>query len=562
MQEFNPKKVRALRLNEEFCLGQLSEVSGAKVVLEFNPRRRTSEASSTEAAEVSIPPTSVGEFLLVEADNAAVVLHLHEIKRSPEGKTLAVAQPVMTYDLVTQELIRGVSHRLNLGAKVFGAPAEIAKLIADFGQRELVDERSVVLRLGELLHNSEMKLNYAPEMIFGRHCVILGTSGSGKSWSIAHLVEECSRYNAKVILIDATGEYAALSNKVQHVSLGGAEKRADSMEVVLPYFHLTENDLFAIFKPNGQSQGPKLRAAMKSLKLAMKEPSLALNGVIIKVHKSKTNYEAAYRKHIAYIDRPNAEFEISCLARQIENECVQPNRSNLEPQFWGDINSFDHSLCMPLVSRIEDIIHSPHLSTIFFPERKPSLLRTIDSFMSKESEDKVLRVSLEHLSFAHNAREIITNAIGRHLLMRARDYKYRDCPLVVILDEAHQFVNKQVGEGGDKYPLDAFDYIAKEGRKYGLSICLATQRPRDLPEGVLSQVGTFIVHRLINDLDRRVVERACGQASAATMEMLPTLGPGEAVMLGVDFPLAVPLRMASPEAAPNSKGSDFQTAWR
>ena len=109
--------------------------------------------------------------------------------------------------------------------------------------------------------------------------------------------------------------------------------------------------------------------------------------------------------------------------------------------------------------------------------------------------------------------------------------------------------------------LDAFDLIAKEGRKYGLTICIATQRPRDIPEGVLSQMGTLIVHRLINDRDREVVERASGEIDRSAAEFLPTLAPGQAVIIGVDFPIPLTVQMTAPSAPPDSRGPDFQRYW-
>lgn len=80
-------------------------------------------------------------------------------------------------------------------------------------------------------------------------------------------------------------------------------------------------------------------------------------------------------------------------------------------------------------------------------------------------------------------------------------------PLLVFIDEAHQFLNKRIGEETNRFELDAFGNIAKEGRKYGLNTIIATQRPRDIPEDVLSQIGTLIVHRLTNQLDQEIVKK-------------------------------------------------------
>lgn len=85
------------------------------------------------------------------------------------------------------------------------------------------------------------------------------------------------------------------------------------------------------------------------------------------------------------------------------------------------------------------------------------------------------------------------------MLNRARNRDFQESPIVVLIDEAHQFLNKSIkDEHFDTKPLDAFDSIAKECRKYGLFLCIATQIPRDIPIGTLSQMGTFIVHQSFN----------------------------------------------------------------
>ncbi|CAJ3269232.1 Type IV secretory pathway, VirB4 components [Burkholderia pseudomallei] len=168
---------------------------------------------------------------------------------------------------------------------------------------------------------------------------------------------------------------------------------------------------------------------------------------------------------------------------------------------------------------------------------------------------------MENVPFEHCARELIVNAVGRYLLQRARQGVFRQMPLVVALDEAHQFLNKDIGDEVHRVCLDAFGIIAKEGRKYGLTTLLATQRPRDIPEDVLSQMGMFIVHRLINHRDREIVEKACGNLDGSAAAFLPTLGQGEAILVGVDFPMPTPVRILPPVHRPESKGPDYEKYW-
>ena len=109
-----------------------------------------------------------------------------------------------------------------------------------------------------------------------------------------------------------------------------------------------------------------------------------------------------------------------------------------------------------------------------------------------------MRLDFSRVSFDYQVREILVNAIGTYLLDKSRNGQYKENPVIVFIDEAHQFLNKSIG---DEYfsakPLDSFEQISKEARKYGLFLCIATQMPRDIPLGTLSQMGTFIVHRLI-----------------------------------------------------------------
>ena len=104
--------------------------------------------------------------------------------------------------------------------------------------------------------------------------------------------------------------------------------------------------------------------------------------------------------------------------------------------------------------------------------------------------------------------------------------------------------------------------IAKEGRKYGLNICLTTQRPRDITEGVLSQIGTLLVHRLTNDRDREVVERACGEIDKSAAAFLPSLKQGEVALVGVDFPIPMTIQIGKPMYPPESDSPSFQDIWK
>lgn len=523
----------------------------------------------------------VGQFIVIECGDTGAFGRIISVKL-PERERLSVEQelgttkeahPIGTIQLLATVALRdgsvtgGLSQYPRLGSKVFAAHPLLVKWLAEAVQRSDDGQGCLALDLASLPSADETRVAITPERLFGRHCAVLGATGGGKSWTLARLIEQAACHHAKVILLDATGEFHTLKKYVRHVHLGhDPTPVALSDEVVMPYSELTEADLFALFKPSGQTQAPKLRAAMKSLKVAklVGQPLATATGVIVKARRQKAAYDTAYTQHALTIERPEADFDITRLSLQINEECVWPSGGTAgQPDFsvWGNANDSERSYCVTLVTRIEDMLQSKELACVFKPERKPPLSQVLSEFLESKAH-RVLRISLKYLPFAHNAREIVANSIGRHLLTRARNGDFRNRPLVVFLDEAHQFLDKSLGDENTKFPLDSFELIAKEGRKFCLNICIATQRPRDIPQGVLSQMGTMLVHRLINEKDREFVEKASGDIDRSAAAFLPMLSPGQAVIIGVDFAIPFTVQVSRPEQEPDSHGPDYQACWK
>jgi uncharacterized protein len=264
------------------------------------------------------------------------------------------------------------------------------------------------------------------------------------------------------------------------------------------------------------------------------------------------------------VEDPRTPFDVSSLAKQLMAECVYPDGGTLnkpDPKSWGALNPSDQTFCLPLAARIHAIVSSAAFHPVFGGDASTSFGECFAGFLSAPNM-RVMRVCLGGVSYEYRAREFIVNAIGRAVLNEARSGRFRLRPLLVILDEAHNFLGRSIGFEDAKVNLDAFELIAREGRKYGLNICLATQRPRDLTEGVLSQIGTLIVHRLTNDRDREIVERACGEVDRSASAFLASLRSGEAAIIGVDFPIPLTVQIHKPATPPASDGPDYQSAWR
>lgn len=548
-------------------IGTVTLVSASQVqanlpLASANPERR------------ALSKGGVGDFVFVDCERTKLLGRITEVK-IPDGERLSVEphlgtvstpNPIGRIQLLAtvidgdSKLSRGVNHYPKIGDGVFLAGAEIlAQMIGRSATRE--GEKNVPVGLIEA-GNSGVQVDLSPEKLFGRHCGIFGATGGGKSWTIASLIEKIKDLNGKAIVFDPTGEFCGIDgvDTIFAFEAGVANAR----HVHFPYTEITEDDLFSLFRPSGQSQGPKLREAIKSLKLVravgnnVPQGLNVTNGKIEKSNQPRAAYFDALRINAQGIHTAKCGFNIHDLSEQIKNECVWGTmRGN--PALFGLADDQAAGYCESLVSRINTLVNSRELECVF-QTHGDSLVTELGNFLADDEQDIAL-ISFKEVRFEHNTRELLLNIIGRYLLGVAREGRFKDAPIVVFLDEAHQFLGRTVGDEYGSVRLDSFGLIAKEGRKYGLTCVLATQRPRDVPQDVLSQLGTLIVHRLTNEQDRSTVEHACGDLDRAATQFIPMLAPGEAIIIGPDLPTPLPLRMLRPKSPPDSKGPPFQSYW-
>jgi DNA helicase HerA-like ATPase len=510
----------------------------------------------------------VGEFLIVDVGGVGIVGRISEVwvdsrdrsRISKASSSDVSVQPVGRVQLLaTLRLdgtrVRGIERFPRLGDSVYSAPPDVLETLIS----EVAEPTKTRLSLGTLANHPEVAVNLDPSRLFGRHLAILGATGSGKSWTVAHLAEEIAGAHGKMVLIDATGEFHTLRGDTTHVSIG-----ASAEDCSLPHTDLDEADLNAFLRPSAGSQLPKLREAIRSLRLAhalgMDHPLVDDDGCITKAEKPRKDFFDARRERATTVEARGSAFDLKLLPKQIECECIWAHDRYHDENFGGTAQN-DLGYCTSLITRIEDLIQTPEVTLILTPDPGAiSVSGEIDKFLQDDSK-RILRISLRDLPFAQHLREITVNSIGRHLLSAARAGKFKAAPLVAAVDEAQQFFGKTIGDDVVTTRLEHFEAIAKEGRKYGLTVCMATQRPSDLPAGVLSQAG-LLVHRLGDGRDRSYVEEASSELDRAATRLLPGLTPGEAIFVGVDFPVPVSVQVESPIRKPESDGPNYEAGWK
>lgn len=516
----------------------------------------------------------VGTYISIEGENHGFVGQLQEIEvpekerlslsesafKNQEFHPTAKAEILLSFNLFDMDKVtKGANVYPTIGAKVFVCTREfVQKYVQGFGQKK---KEEVLLNIGYLNSDDQTEVTVSQQSFFGRHCAIVGTTGGGKSWSLSKLVEEARRNNTKCILLDPTGEYANIHG--QHCVLANNS--------YFSYRKLTISDLFFLLKPSERAQAPKLLEAIKTLKtLEIARNKGGLEGYfsngeeknyLVKEGKNKEEFVKFQRNNYEEIDSDELSFDIRYLTWQIQRECIVETDYR-DSKLWGKKSDVEAANCISLVTRTHAFVNDKNykeLLGINNSENKEELAETIIKFMMPDNHETLLRIGFEEVGYDFNVREIIANALAKYLLGMARDKAFKEKPIIFFLDEAHQFLNKKVADDSfTAYSLNAFDQIAKECRKYGLFLCIATQMPRDIPVGTLSQMGTFLVHRLINYNDKEAIKQSCATANSSTLSYLPVLGEGEAILTGVDFPMPLLLKVNPPTEKPDSETPQFR----
>lgn len=532
----------------------------------------------------------VGNYVIIEGEEKGFLGKLLEISL-PEKERLELSERTFTtknfhpigrievllaFDLFNPSKIeKGINSLPLIGSKVFICSADfLAAHFKTFGIKPENIEESPTFRMGSLIYDKNVPVDISLQALFSRHCAVIGTTGGGKSYTISKFIEGVIETGAKAIILDPTGEYSTFD----------AHKNVDHSVLIsesyFPYQNLSINDLFVLFRPSGQVQQPVLLEAIKSLKVAhclfenrpkndhnnygsidtftFRGQQVVLNnGLVVKQNQFTAAYNNAYYIYKAVIEDFNINnFNINLLHRQIGNECFQIFNDRWDNR--RDERNYGNSTS--LIMRVNNVISDNDYAGMF-GFNSPStnnLITKINEFLA-ESDKNILRIGFENVPYNFQAREILANSLGRYLLNKARTNAFRENPVILFVDEAHQFLNKKVkDEYFESTELNAFDNIAKESRKYGLFLCLSTQMPRDIPVGTLSQMGTFVTHRLINNQDKEAISSACSTANKETLSFLPSLGSGEAIVMGVDFPMSISVKVDLPSITPKFDTPKFK----
>lgn len=392
---------------------------------------------------------------------------------------------------------------------------------------------------------------------FQRHAFIGGSTGSGKSWTTAKIIEQMSGLStANAIVFDLHGEYSPLIGKgIQHFKIAGpadveVKKTIGDGVLYLPYWLLSYEALVSMFVDRSDQNAPNQAMIMAREINQAKQKYLEENG------------QQDVLKHFT-VDSP-VPFDLDVLMgrlNEINIEMVPGARGEKQGDFFGKLAR--------MISRLENKISDRRLGFMFNGSGDILDFSWLETFTTAVlgSADENGKAGIKVINFSEVPSDVlplIVSLVAR-VTFSVQQWTPSELrhPIALLCDEAHLYMpQRNMADSADDISLDIFERIAKEGRKYGVSLVVISQRPSEVNKTMLSQCSNFVSMRLTNAEDQGVIKRLLPDSLGGFSDVLPTLDTGEALVVGDASLLPSRIRIDEPKNKPNSGTVNFWDEWQ
>ncbi|MFT6909309.1 MAG: DNA helicase HerA-like ATPase [Oleiphilaceae bacterium] len=421
-----------------------------------------------------------------------------------------------------------------------------------------VGNEAASLTLGHYTLDDQATAYLNGNKFFQRHAFIGGSTGSGKSWTTAKIIEQMANLEtSNAIVFDLHGEYEPLVQAgIKHFKVAGpgdieAGHTLNDGAIYLPYWLLSYEALVSMFVDRSDQNAPNQSMIMSREVNSAKQKYL-IDGGHTDVLDNFT------------IDSP-VPFDIQYLIQQLNEINTQMvTGSNGKPKqgdFFGKLSR--------MIARLENKMTDRRLGFLFQGGADTMQFGWLESLttalMGSTSENGTGGIKIINFSeVPSDILPLIVSLVAR-IAFSLQQWTPSDLrhPVALMCDEAHLYMPQRNTAGAsDDISLDIFERIAKEGRKYGVSLVVISQRPSEVNKTMLSQCSNFISMRLTNSDDQSVIKKLLPDSLGGFSDILPTLDTGEALVVGDACLLPSRIRIDEPINKPNSGTVNFWDEWQ
>ena len=485
-------------------IGTVLDISGSssRVILDSAAVQSLSTASDPSLASAG----QVGCQIKVKVGSTWLVANVRTLSKHPEeaGKVVAMIDFLGEGDeeRLTGKIYnfrRGVTRYPYPDAPVYPASSE------DMRQLYAADDRANI-EVGMVYPTTDIRGALYVDAMLGKHFALLGSTGTGKSTSAALILHRICELapQGHIVMIDPHGEYSAA------FKTNGA--LFDVSNLGMPYWLMNFEEHCEVFLTTHGNERQLDADILSKCLLASRAKSRLAEGI------AKLTVDSP----IPYL--------LSDLTSMIQAEMGKLDKAS------------DNAPYMRLKTKIDEIKADPRYTFMF---SGMMVADTMADFLSRifrlPGDGKPISI-IDVSGVPSDITSVVVAVLSRMVFDYAiwsRNEPQR--PVLLVCEEAHRYVPAE-RDAHKSSVGKILGRIAKEGRKYGVSLGLITQRPSDLAEGVLSQCGTIIAMRLNNDRDQAFVKAAMPEGARGFLDTIPALRNREAIMCGEG--VAIPIRVA------------------
>ena len=372
-----------------------------------------------------------------------------------------------------------------------------------------------------------------PNKFFGKHIALLGSTGSGKSTAVSSIIQKVQMFtNTHVIILDIHDEYKAAFRDFGNI--------INITDLELPHWFMNFEEMRETFVDESESSAQSQEMLLKDLVLNAKKI------------KNPTLQEFITIDAPVYYDlnEVRAKFQFY----DTERITGYGGGQSREGPFFGQFTRF--------LVRLDSRMTDKRYEFMFKPKKfkdSSAIKDVISRIFGLDTKKQITVIDLSGVPFD------IVNVIVSLLARMVFDFNFwnkskSDFPVLLVFEEAHNYL-PQVATEHNHAARRTVERIAKEGRKYGVSCMIVSQRPSELSETILSQCNNFITLRLTNPTDQNYVKKLVPDSFSGLFDILPTLRPGEALIIGDSTPLPVRVLLDYPAPPPDSADIKFYDKW-
>lgn len=405
------------------------------------------------------------------------------------------------------------------------------------------------LEIGRYTIDENAKAYLDGNKLFQRHASLLESTGSGKSWTVASILERAAKLpSSNLIVFDLHGEYRDLSF-ARHLRIPGPEElgKTDEALLFLPYWLLNAEELQAMFIDRSEFNAHNQVMAFQDIVVGEKKKTL-------KTLKKDDVLSAFTLDSPIPFDIKNVLAEL----KRLNEEMVQGSRGEKQGPFYGQFSR----LLVRLYSKISDKRYGFLFQAPDSEHQYDAMATMVKRLMDYSTENAQIKV----IDFSEVPADILPVIVGlvARIIYQVQFWtdRIKRRPMALVCDEAHLYLPKKDGKNPvEQRAVENFEKIAKEGRKYGVALLIISQRPSDVSSTILSQCNNVIALRLTNGDDQATVKRLMPESLEGLMDTLPILDIGEALVVGDAVLLPSRIRIHPPSEKPLSATIDFWDEW-